>query len=471
MQNSVILRIADAKVQKGNLSKLVGNVSLANFCDLISSADLEANPREAKKSSVTQAIEDSLANESDIFQFMTKGVLVAAQKVDELDRNRYRLTFEDSRLEGILDGGHNTLAIGRYVLHQALLSAEGETKADAALSRIRHWEDLKQAWELHKDLIASVKESLNPTLVPIEIIYPTDDAEGIDVFRDKILKINAARNNNAQLTVETRANQKGIYDPLKLALDKRICKDVEWKANDGGRLKARDIVALSLIPLSKLGFDDAKSAQESPTIIFSQKGLCVEIYNKIMSEKNGVVAATTGEIVELVDEKVGQALSLMADIPRLFDLIYELLPDAYNSVSPGFGRIRGVKIYGEGAEKYKENKEKYLRKAPVTRFYQREVKYDYGEGYIYPIVVALGTLIEVGEHSVRWKTNPDDFLRKNLPEVMLSYRDMIVAQAYDPARVGKMSGAYNVVARTFESALQAIELRQLRAQVNSVIEA
>lgn len=52
--------------------------------------------------------------------FKSKGILLASSSYESLDRGRYRLSFAShDEVEGILDGGHNTLAIGSYILSEA----------------------------------------------------------------------------------------------------------------------------------------------------------------------------------------------------------------------------------------------------------------------------------------------------------------------------------------------------------------
>ena len=62
---------------------------------------------------------------------------------------------------------------------------------------------------------------------------------------------------------------------------------------------------------------------------------------------------------EIADDLVKAALTLMKDLPKLFDLIYQIFPDAYTSASPGFGRIGCVKTLDP--VKWKNNKQSYLR--------------------------------------------------------------------------------------------------------------
>ena len=463
MKNSPIIRLSDAVSQAQKLRKLVGNIPLTSFVDLLYVADLEANAREASTGIVTEAIEDSLENQSELFHFKTKGILAAASQVDELDRGRFRIHFANPALEGIIDGGHNSLAIGRFVLKSVLTELHGEDEAESVVKGIRRWSQLREKLTEYEREIKENLDCLPDAYIPIEIIYPAKgDPDSVDYFNDQILIINAARNNNAQLKEETKAHKKGLYDELKDNVDPKISEQVEWKSGQGGRIKVRDLVALSLIPLSKLDMQTTKAVRENPAVIFSSKAQCIKIYNDIMA--NDVVEKVQGDIVKIVDPGVKSALQMMRDIPRLYDLVYELFPKAY---SRGFGKMNGVRMRGS-AEQRKKNPKMYLSRPAKTRFYQKEVDYDYGEGFIYPLIVALRELMTVDSSGeLSWKTDPEKFIMENINAVMSTYKDMIAGLNYDPAKVGKTKGAYNLVAHAFTHQLDAEELERLRAQMTA----
>ena len=64
------------------------------------------------------------------------------------------------------------------------------------------------------------------------------------------------------------------------------------------------------------------------------------------------------------------------------------------------------------------------------------------------------------EDQVRWITDPEDFILRNLTEIMKSYYSMISGQNYDPAKVGKTNGAYNLAYSVFRAAFKDELLRQ-----------
>jgi hypothetical protein len=142
---TIVIRFEQVGDQaEGPVRRLVGFVRARNMLQLFDAADLEANPRSAEAGSVTADIIESIKDRPETFPFKTKGILVGAASYKPLQRNRYELHFENTKIEGVLDGGHNMLAIGSYILSKAL----GDEKL---LKRIKLWPDLKQAWEENRD--------------------------------------------------------------------------------------------------------------------------------------------------------------------------------------------------------------------------------------------------------------------------------------------------------------------------------
>ena len=142
--NELIIRFETVDRQtEGPVTRLVGFVRARNLLPLLDAADLEANPRTAKIGPITSDIIDSIERTPELFPFKTKGILVASANCRELERRRFQMTFENPQVEGVLDGGHNTLAIGT----QILAVAYGDPKA---VKKIKSWPDFKAAWEAGK---------------------------------------------------------------------------------------------------------------------------------------------------------------------------------------------------------------------------------------------------------------------------------------------------------------------------------
>jgi len=439
--NKVIIKFEQVCDQANeSIRRLVGFVKAKYLIDLIEAADLNANPRSAKVGTVTEDIIESIKKTRDIFPFKTKGILLAVSTPPkDLERKRYELEFKDHEIEGILDGGHNTLAIAIHILNVA-------TNEDRAIRKIKRWSDLKETWSQFKDKIADARDQLD-FMVPIEILVPADNSEEVlHKFRNAILDICAARNNNVQLVVDAKANQAGHYDCIKNSLDSMLRDQVIWKTNEPGRIPVRDIVALSWIPLSLLALPDSVS-KITPVHLYSSKGKCMEAFVELM--ENPEISNYVSGHYELKNGKVASALTLIKDLPKLYDLIYSLLPDAYNQADGKFGRISAVKMYDP--KKHKEDpKAGYLKKHPRTPFYDEEVVYQCPEGFITPLVYALSALIEEKNGELTWKVDPYRFVKQNLSAVVKQYKGVLDLSQWDPQKVGKSVVSYSMAKQQFE---------------------
>ena len=161
----------------GEITKIIGLVKAKYLVPVIDNMDLEANPRSSKTGPVTDAIQESIQYDSTVFPFKTKGVLLAASQYERLDRGRYRIAPINPRIEGILDGGHNTLAIGLYILKLSM-----EYKGIAFPKGSKTWDDFKQIWNMNHDAVDEYIDALrkDPDLqelnfsIPVELLVPRD---------------------------------------------------------------------------------------------------------------------------------------------------------------------------------------------------------------------------------------------------------------------------------------------------------
>lgn len=416
---------------RGFVRRIVGFAKALHLVPLYDAADLAANPRSAKTGSVTTDIISSITETPDLFPFKTKGILLGASVVRDLERKRYELLFKRGEIEGILDGGHNTLAIGIYMLSFTSVP-------DDILKRVRTWPQFKEAWTSYRSEIDECRE-LFDFLVPLEVLAPADpsDARSIEEFSMSLLEICAARNNNVELTEETKANKSGFYDELKSALPKDIADLVEWKTNDGGVIKARDIIALAWVPL--LQVTRPQDIKVQPNQLYRNKGACVEVFNELMRHEK-VSTRTSGYNHQLTNKTIKSAISLLKDLPALFEKLYIDFPEAYNSAPGHFGRISAVRMYDP--TKIKEKNPKYLKKAPKSPFYKRDTRYSYPDGFLWPIFYGLSALMKFEDGEVSWEVDPYDFLEKRLPDIVRTYKLIMDMSDYDPQKVGKNISAY-----------------------------
>ena len=281
------------------------------------------------------------------------------------------------------------------------------------------------------------KIRLDTALIPSD---PDDDLR-LEAFTSSLFEIGAARNNNRQLADEAKANKKGLYDHLRTTVPADIAKRVEWKSNDGGDVKIRDIVALSWIPLA-LAPLPAGVSKPRVVDIYSGKGKCSSSFDALMEHPE--VSSQTGDgTFELYNTVIGAALAVAGLMPKLYDLIYCEFPAAYNDGGGRFGRMSSVKMASD------------MKTKPVSAFTKSPVQYSYPDGFIMPLVYGLSALMETdADGNVGWRvSNPAKFVSDTLPSVVRRYRAIIEAFSGDPQKIGKNEGAYTIAKDAFETEL------------------
>lgn len=445
---SVMVKFEQSTEQfTGSIKRIVGFVKIRHMANLITAVDLESNPRSSKTGPITDAILESLERTPDTFPSKTKGLLIGCSSYRARDRQRYELTFVEPVLEGILDGGHNALSLGLHILRTAGVS-------NRVLGRIKLWNDFKDVWHTHIEDVQRAVADANleelDILVPVELLVPLDpeDTVVVDDFTASLLDICAARNNNSQLKAETKANQSGYFEALKEVLPSTIADAVEWKTNDGGRIKAADLVALAWIPLSLLDLpndEDGRTVEAPvPQNIYRSKGDCVTRFERLMSSPE-VTAAEEGQYRRNLNSKqVRSALKITAKVVELYDLIYAKFPDAYNANDGKFMRITAVKKMNSPERKTRK----------YTKYSHVEVGAAIPEGFVIPLVYGLQSLLEVDhEGCVRWRTDPDAFLATNLTSIVGEHKSAVALLDYDPQKVGKSPEAYRMAKIAYEMEL------------------
>jgi len=444
--NTFTVKFAEFVPIEGQLmQKITGTAKARSLVPLLSMKDVLApNPRLPKIHSVTYSIMESIQNSPSLFQFKSKGILLGSTEYRELDRKRFVVSFNDI-VEGLQDGGHNLLGLGMHILeHEAEFMPSD-------LKKIRRWEDFQEFWFANESAIltairANVENDVS-TLdfsFPLELLVPIRELDEIEEreYMDSLLSICAARNNNSELTNETVNNRQGIYEQHKKAMPK-YGDDVEWRTNDGGRIKVRDVVSVTWVALQKLDLPIKHGV--TSVKIYSSKGDCSKQFGLLMKHKD-VSSAEAGSIFELKNPGVGSAIAMSERLMDLFDLIYEKFPIAYNKVG-SFGKIKPVRWYADGDS---ENP-KTLKRQPVTPYGQRPVKYSYPPAFIYPIFCGLKALMMVDGNKIIWEVEPEEFIEDHLEEVVKTLKSLMEVAHYDPQTIGKMSAAYSLIEREIEN--------------------
>lgn len=443
-----VIRFDQAAAQAdGAIKRIIGFVEAKNMLSLFDDATLDANPRSAKANAVTADIIDSLYHDPTTFQFKTKGILLGTSDYKELQRNRYELRFANPAYEGLLDGGHNMLAIGTFLLSSVM------TEKD--LRKIKLWEDFKAAWKQHAKAVKAKKDEFT-FKVPVELLVPASEDEGvIQAFTMALIDVCAARNNNAQLTNEAKANQRGFYEEIKNRLPEELANRIEWKSNEwedatAKPIKVRDILALAWIPLGVLSeAGRLPKVSESggtlkfdvlPQNIYRNKGELSKLFDRLM-EHPEVSKPTNGPVHELHNTAIGSAFDILAELPALYDKIFLDLGVAYNKGAGGkFGLIKAVK--------YREGKEIFL-----SPFFGRPSEYGAPDGFVMPVFYGLKALMEFKGGKVIWRADPTAFIDRNLTKLAGAFRMPMEMAGFDPQKVAKNETSYSFMVGEFEKAL------------------
>jgi hypothetical protein len=452
MRDEERLSAISAENSIAGIKRYTGFVRGRDLYPLFDHVSLEANPRAAKTGAVTDAIIGSLQTSPELFPFKSKGILLGTSNYEPLQRNRFELHFEDPASEGVLDGGHNMLAIGLHMLSEVVEERE--------ISRVSLWEEMKELWEENRQELESVREQFD-FLVPVELLVPSDpnDQSAVQKFEMSVLDICAARNNNAQLTQETKSNKLGFYNEIRERLDPEIAKRVEWKSNEwesseARPIKVRDLLALCWIPLNKA--NEAKllplDISVTPQNIYRNKGECSKQFDKLMLNPE-ISEPRDGPIHELINDTVASCFDILADLPKLYDKLYEGFPEAYNSNNYRFGSNSIVKIYDPVKREAAKDKTAYVSVQPKTPFLNRPVKHRYPDGLIMPLVYGLKGLMQIEGNRVTWATNPYKFIDMYFREIAGAYRLVLDMARFDPQKLSKNQASHEFAVGEFEKAL------------------
>lgn len=439
-KNSVTVRfmkpVVKQTIPETNISRIVGFIDPLSFIRLYKAGGMEANPRVPKESQITKAIMDTIENQPDLFPFKTKGVLFGATKCIELERERYEVSFdgEKDRL-GVLDGGHNTFAIIKYLC--GLL--------DDVDVRFKKKDDMQDFFDAHFfDLVNKLQQLKSEDNIcvkfgiPVEIIMPTnsDDKQALQVFFDNLVDICQARNKNQSLKEEALDNKEGIYDFIKdEVLPPEVSNRIVWKTNEEGDIPSTDIIAFAWAFLQD--FEKPMSL----TQIYSSKGACVKGFGNLVKKRdeNGryiYVEQTPDAKLKITDKQLLSALSLMRVFPRIYDNVYKKFPEAYNASGGSFGRINGVKRIAAGKNR------SYL-----TKFYNEPCDYSYPDGFIVPLICgAIVSMITRDDNGLyAWKVDPVQFFDNHLNDLLKVYKGLIDMAKWNPQNVGKNSSTYSTI--------------------------
>lgn len=223
-----------------------------------------------------------------------------------------------------------------------------------------------------------------------------------------------------------------------------VFRRIAWKTNDGGEIKAQDVVALAWIPLKLISpVKDHNGRVIKPMLaqnIYHNKGGCLKQFEKLMrSPETG-----DGYIHELYNAEVSSAFHIAVELPALYDYIYEMFPKLYNAAGGSYKHITAVRNLNE------------KRKEITPPFSARVIETLSPDGYIVPLVYDLQALMEkrfVNDHyEIHWRQPPMPFLQKNLEKIVANYAGLFSMCGYAPQKIGKNTQSYTQALGAFKMA-------------------
>lgn len=291
----------------------------------------------------------------------------------------------------------------------------------------------------YDEILSDFKERVNePTFrfsIPIEIVFPGEEIEAKEEYYTSIAEICSARNNNIQLKETAKGNQVGCYDYLK---DKLERYPIIWKTGEKGKIKAEDVIAMACVPLYFLqekGLLPKGVKKFNRVNLYSSKGQCVTFFNDVISH-NSISDLEHGKYI-IKSPLIKSALDMTEDIMKLFDKLYLSFPDMYNSQQGSFGRITFVK--------------NNVQSSPIFETTDEKVDYTYPDGYIYPLLGGIVSLMKYEEDLdiINWRTNPSavDFDLMQIP--LLKYVGWL-RKDLDPQHNGKNQLMYMEAEEAYE---------------------
>ena len=338
---------------------------------------LGVNAREASlRGRVPEKIGETLEETPELFVAYNRGLAILAKDVN-YDNQKKKVTLT------FQDEKKHGIFDGGHTLKKILDKRESASKED------------------EEDVVGSYCRIEVMTGVPSELI--TDLVE--------------ARNTSRQVASKSLLNLGQHFEPLKKALGNKMSDKIAWRENEDG-VDVREVIAL-LTALDKTHYDDI----QHPIQAYSGKEACLEHFKTHEVKPEG--------------QRCFQKLYPVAkDILKLWDEIQAVVPEQYNKEHGGrFGKLKSK--YTEDFSELKATYRKTPRLLPIS---ERSSKYDFPNGYLYPIIGAFRSMLidEGGSYTWGNGVNPVKVAQEGLATKIFSGPIFnSINQYHNPNRTGK----------------------------------
>lgn len=238
---------------------------------------------------------------------------------------------------------------------------------------------------------------MNEAYVKLEIL------EGFP-SRSEAVEIVGARNTSTQVKDQSLDNLLQRFDTIKQVLGKKPYADriayKEIEFNDEGEKKDIDIkeILSYLVCFDREGFDD----KIHPVIAYSGK-------------------ASVLKHVDNNHDRLQKYITILPDILEMRDYIYEKMPEAWNRQGGKFGRIESVGRYN---------------KPVALPFSGQKTEYSIPSAFIYPVLAAFRSLVQIEDEECSWIIPPAEFFEKHQQEIIRRLVDQALVFR-NPTKLGK----------------------------------
>jgi len=240
--------------------------------------------------------------------------------------------------------------------------------------------------------------------VKIEILTGVED-----IFQ----KLASARNTSTQVQDKSIAELEKRFEIIKKALQNEpFYEEIYFKENDSGSIDVTDILSiLNLFNIAKYS-----GINEHPIISYSGKKQCIDTYiNAHKKDGNDL------------ENPYVKMTNIIIDVFKLYDQLETKARDYYSKyITRGkYGSIIGVIKRKDGKPYFK------------SKFYKKDMEYITPNGFLYPILGAFRSLLEIKDGYYVWKKNPMEVLDKIGPELIGNTIDMSRELGNNPQSAGK----------------------------------
>lgn len=388
--------------------------------DLPVNLPLDANARVPNviKNRTCEELRETLLLAPELFQIFNGGIVCTATSVEvkqEGTDHVVEVHFDADAEQGIVNGGHSYATL-LHVLHDDTTYSEGKdlrsvlardvkaglraTMAAADVVPSAELTDLVLAPDKLAERVARARERAQ---VQVEIVAPVADSE-------LLVQIARARNLSQSVEATAFANLAGKFDPMKEVLSvaptpfgPRFVERVVWKTNQEVPDDSTAISVKTLVHL--LALMNTRAYPPATRV-------ATDVYMK-----SGVVVREFGE-AEGEDERFYSALTrLLPEFVRLYDHIYQALPD----LDPAYPWADG-KLNGEPRRKKSSAVTPLLSLPCASRVYN---------AFVWPIFSAFRLLLEEDDKgALRFRSDPVALFDEMRTELVASVKSFHKHQAH-----------------------------------------